>query len=164
MADLFRRTARTMAAVGAVALMLAGCGDTPAPTMPEGTGGTKATGTLAAGVSASLTIQGMVVDAANRPIPNATIECLGDVACLTPGQVLSQGHGHRIITTDAAGRYQIVANSGSEGTTGGFAMNANRQGYQVEWRQVSVPFTWCTWDHARCALTVDFRLADVIDQ
>jgi hypothetical protein len=70
--------------------------------------------------------------------------------------VISEGHDHRITTTDANGQYHIVATSRAGGS--GFLMNANARGYEVAWRDVAWPDAGCSSDQPRCTVTVDFKL------
>ncbi len=108
----------------------------------------------------SATVRGSVVDASNRPLANASIECLGDVHCTQPDyQVSAQGHQHRITQTDAKGAFEIVASSLPGTSSATFMMNANGQGYDVAWQRVSWPGPACSSDQSRCTVTVNFRLS-----
>lgn len=151
-----------MLAAGSAALMLVGCGgssmlttasdgDTPA-TM-------KSTATSSAAIPVSATIRGSVVDSANQPLADMNIECLGNVHCTLPDyQVSSQGHQHRIAQTDAKGAYEIVASSLPGTSSTSFMVNANGQGYNVAWQQVTWPRPACSSDQPRCTVTVNFTL------
>jgi len=148
---------------GAAMLVLAACGGAPTPTAStEAPVVAKAPATEAeAATPASVTVRGTVLDSSNRPVANANVECLGDVHCTGTNEELSaEGHEHRAVQTDAHGSYQVVATSQSAGGSG-FSMNANGQGYQVEWRQVAWPDPGCTSSQPHCALTVNFTLTSV---
>ncbi len=150
-------------AAGSAALMLVACGgssmlttasdgDTPAAM--------KTTAQNAATVPVSATVRGSVVDSANQPLANMNIECLGNVHCTLPDyQVSSQGHQHRIAQTDAKGAYEIVASSLPGTPSTSFMMNANGQGYNVTWQQVTWPGPACSSDQSRCTVTVNFKVS-----
>jgi ABC-type phosphate transport system substrate-binding protein len=153
MKTTLQRLGRALAA-GSAALTLAACGgETSVPSAPAPEAAIEA----AAAAPVSVTIRGSVVDPSNRQMKNAAIECLGDVQCTGPNaDLIQEGHGHRITTTDANGLYHIVATSRSGGA--GFLMNANARGFEVQWREVAWPDAACSADQPRCALTVDFKL------
>jgi hypothetical protein len=145
-------TVLTMAACGG-STMLATRPDDDAPAMAKSATQNDA----AAPVSA--TIRGSVVDASNRPLANVNIECLGNVQCgQLDAQPSAQGHQHRITQTDASGAFAVVASSVPGTAATSFLMNANGQGYQVEWQQVSWPGPACSANQSRCTVTVNFRL------
>lgn len=153
---------------GLSALVLVGaCDSTSTPVSPSsatGAAATAATAATAVASSASVLIRGTVVDAANRPVGDAYVECPTEVTCVRPGQVNAGGHEHRATTTRADGSYEVVAAGMPADGSGVFRMNANRLGYQVEWREVKWPDPACTWDRTGCALTVDFSLSPIVDQ
>jgi hypothetical protein len=162
---ILRRLAWTLPFASA-ALVLAACGGgTSVPTAPADpvvSAKAAVTADAAAAVPVSMTVRGSVVDSSNRPLRGINIECLGDAHCEPPHyEPSADGHQHRVDKTDANGSYELVATSQSGGAAGAFSMNANGQGYQVEWRQVSWPEPACTAD--RCAATVNFRLTSVAD-
>jgi hypothetical protein len=108
-------------------------------------------------------IRGSVVDAANRPLADAVVECVGDgVVCSNPYSVGAGGHEHRATRTDAQGRYETSASMPRAGARR-FMMNANGRGYQVSWQEVGWPDGSCTSDQARCSMTVNFRLTPIDD-
>jgi hypothetical protein len=145
-------------------LMLVACDNASAPTAPaEAVVSTRATAAVVAAAPVSVTVRGFVVDSSDRRLANINIECLGNVTCAGPhSQPSAEGHDHRVGATNADGSYEVVATSRGDAGSG-FMMNANRQGYQVEWRQVAWPDPACTSDQARCALTVNFKLTSVAD-
>jgi hypothetical protein len=115
--------------------------------------------------STSAIVRGTVRDSAGRLMANAQVECLGEVECTGLFAELSaEGHEHRATTTDANGVYETRVISRPGGARDGFLMNANARGYQVEWRRVAFRDPSCTSDQSRCALTVDFTLADLVDE
>jgi len=148
---------------GSAMLVLTACGsDTSVPSAPAQEAAIKAAEAAAAATPVSVTIRGSVVDASNRQLANAAIECLGDVQCTKPyADVISEGHDHRITTTDANGQYHIVATSRAGGS--GFLMNANARGFEVQWQDVTWPDAACSSDQPRCAVTVNFRLPPLQD-
>ena len=105
----------------------------------------------------SATIRGTVVDSANRPLANMTIECLGDVLCTRPQYEVS-AEDHRITHTDAKGAFEIIANSLPGTSSASFMMNANGPGYDEDWRRVAWPGPACSSSDSRCTVTVNFTL------
>ncbi len=95
----------------------------------------------------SATVRGSVVDASHRPLAGVTIECLGDVHCAQPEYQPSQ----------------IVANSLPGTSPASFMMNANGQGYNVAWQQVTWPGPACSAGQSRCTVTVNFTLSPSSD-
>jgi len=108
-------------------------------------------------VPVSATIRGTVVDPANRPLANMTIECLGDVHCTEP-QYAVTAEDHRITHTDAKGAFEIVAASLPGTSSASFMMNANGLGYDEDWRQVAWPGPGCSSSDSRCTITINFKL------
>jgi hypothetical protein len=107
----------------------------------------------------SATIRGSVVDSSGRLLSGVNIECLGNVHCTQPDyQPSAQGHQHRITQTGANGAFEIVASSLPGTSSTSFMMNANGQGYDVAWQQVSWPGPACSSSQSRCTVTVNFRL------
>lgn len=160
MRKVFGQMGRALPGLSAL-LLVAACDGTSTPVSPSGAGmGTGATGTsaTAAASAATIIVRGMVVDASDRPIGDANVECPAEVSCTPPG-VTAGGHEHRAATTNAEGFYEVVA-TGTP-ASGAFLMNANRQGYQVEWREVKWPDPTCSWDRTGCSLTVNFSLKPI---
>jgi hypothetical protein len=162
MRTLLGRT-RFVLAVGPAVLLLAACSDTSSPTSSEAVVA-RVTATSASAAeqgSTSMTIRGIVVDSDNRRLAGITIECLGDVTCRSgDGDLIAEGHDHRIETTDADGTFEIFAD-GAPQATGSFLVNANGRGYHVRWLQVQWPSPTCTAD--RCATDLHFELTAIAD-
>ncbi len=154
-------------AAGSAVLTMAACGGSTMLTTnsDDDTVATAKSATQnAAANPVSATVRGLVVDASNRPLSSVNIECLGNVHCTQPDyQVSAQGHQHRITQTDASGAFQIVANSLPGTSSTSFMMNANGQGYNVAWQQVTWPGPACSSDQSRCTVTVNFALTPASD-
>ena len=164
MSSVLPRLGRVLAA-GSAVLILAACDSTSTPMAPtEATASAKSATSGAAAAPVSATVRGSVVDSTNRVLANVNIECLGDVHCTLPDyQVSADGHEHRAGKTDANGAFEIVATSLPGTSSTGFLMNANGQGYEVQWQQVTWPGPACSSDQPRCNLTVNFRLNPASD-
>ncbi len=146
----------TLAVAGA-ALLLAACSSTSAPTAADPPAATARTVAAAASVppSPSALIRGLVVDAANRPVPSANVECASNAQCRRYAEVSAQDGPDDGVKTDASGRYVMVV---SPSTNGSFLLGASAFGYGIVWRSAPLPDPACSWDQARCALTVNFAL------
>jgi hypothetical protein len=101
----------------------------------------------------------VVVDSSNRPVARANVECMGsNVVCMGPRSEVSaeDGPDHGVKTRGDGSYELVVVASGS--TAGGILLNANAKGFQIEWRQVTIPDAACTFGQARCAITLNFTL------
>ncbi len=159
MRSVLPRLGRVLAA-GSAVLILAACDSTSTPMAPtEATASAKSATAAAAANPVSATVRGSVMDSTNRLLANVNIECLGDVNCALPDyQVSADGHQHRVGKTDANGAFEIVATGLPGSSSSGFMMNANGQGYEVQWQQVTWPGPACSSDQPRCIVAVNFRL------
>jgi hypothetical protein len=160
-----RITVRTalLASAAASALILAACSETATPTAPvEELAAQQLTPPAAAAAPVTVTVRGSVVDAENRAVAGAHIECLGSVDCGgSQGEVSAEGHEHRYAITGDDGRYELRA-TGDSGT--GFLMNANHRSYEQDWRQVEWPGDPACAADGDCTVTVNFTLRPTVDE
>jgi hypothetical protein len=157
------RLGRAVTAASAT-LVLVGCGTESNPVaIAAQEAAVKAAEAAAAATPVSVVVRGTVVDAAGRPIADATIECPGEnVQCTHPfADVVAEGHEHQVASTNESGFYEIVATTRTGDS--GFMMNANGRGYLVAWHQVSWPRRTCSSDQPGCTVTVNFQLKSVED-
>lgn len=111
--------------------------------------------------SSSGTVRGLVVDPANRPVPNARVECTSDADCVQYGELSAEHHDRdSMATTNAQGSYRLTVAPTAEG---GFLLTASARGYSPAWQTVELPDPGCTWDQPRCSVTVNFTLTPIAD-
>ena len=127
-----------------------------------------ATGVSAASVVAeqqptsSITVQGTVTDASNRPIAGAEVECMGGVQCVPFGaQVIQEDGPDDGVKTNAAGAYTLVVKRA--GGSAEFLMNAFAKGYEPSVHPVAFPDPACSSDRAGCTVTLSFTLTSRVD-
>ena len=156
MRKALRRLAPTLPAAVA-GLLLAACSSTSAPTAADTAAATAAvTAAAIAPSSSSVVVRGLVSDAANRPLAGANVECASNAQCRRFADVSAQDGPDDGVKTDANGRYEMIV---SPSTDGSFLLNASAFGFDIVWRSVEPPDPACSWDQARCAITVDFTLS-----
>jgi hypothetical protein len=138
-------------------LILAACGGGSTPTAAGPVAEAKTTTVAEAAPTASALVSGVVVDSSNHPVAGAEVECVGgNVSCTGSRTDVGAEDGPDFgVKTHADASYQLVASGSPEGD---FLVNASGRGYQVEWRQLSLPDAACTSDQARCAITANFTL------
>jgi hypothetical protein len=154
MRTVLRRLGQTLPAAAAMLTFVA-CGSTT-PTAATAAA-TTVQPLASSSAPSSITVQGTVVDSANRPLSNIEVECMGDVQCAPFGTQVSEQDGpDHGVKTNADGAYLIVATHAGSGGT--FLMGASGLGYEVQFRNVAFPASACSSDQAGCAVSVNFAL------
>jgi hypothetical protein len=140
------------------ALLLGACGNGASPTAATGPVMPGAVAAAGEQQTASMTVQGRVVDSSSRPLTFAQVECMGDVQCVPFGaQVIAQDGPDDGVKTNAAGAYLMVVRR--TGASNRFLMSATAKGYELRFREVAFAAPTCSSDRAGCTVTVDFTLA-----
>lgn len=107
------------------------------------------------------TVRGLVVDPANRPVPNARVECTSNADCVQYNKVTAEHHERdSMATTNAQGSYRLTV---APTARGGFLLTASARGYSPAWQTVELPDPACTWDQPRCSVTVNFTLTPIAE-
>ncbi len=155
-----RRLSLTLPA-GAAALLLAACSSsTPMPSAADPPAASTTSVASTAGSTqqptASALLRGLVVDSANRPVANANVECASNAQCRRFADVSVQDGPDDGVKTNAEGRYEMIVSPQADGA---FLLDASAFGFGIVWRTVALPSPACSWDQARCALTVNFTLS-----
>jgi hypothetical protein len=159
MSTVLGRLGRTLPAAVA-AVVLGACSNAASPTAT--TPATVATANAEQQPTASIIVQGTVVDSSNRPLAGAEVECMGSVQCVAFGaQVIQEDGPDDGVKTNAAGGYVMVVRR--TGASDRFLMNATAKGYELMIREVAFADPTCSSDRAGCSVTMNFTLAPQAD-
>jgi hypothetical protein len=149
---------------GSAAMLLAGCSsNAPLPTATA-TAFEHLAETSATAVEAPqwVLVEGSVADDAGRPLAKMQVECMGAVTCMGLNDISAQDGRDFSVATDANGHYRFRASRQPANTSGGFLMCAAGRGFEIAWREVTLPTSSCSSSDG-CSMRVNFTMTPQLD-